>query len=159
MEEQRYLPADPAIVEIVAGWHQETWGHLTGRSHAERMREFDEQLESDRIPLTVVAFEAGRPVGSASLLLEDMDTHLDWTPWLASVFVLPEFRRRGIGERLCRRIVAEARRLGVPRLYLFTPDKGPYYAKMGWQTIAVEPYRGERVTTMHLELAGAEPRG
>jgi len=154
MEEQRYLPADPAIVETIAGWHQETWGHLTGRSHVERIREFDAQLESDRIPLTVVAFEGGRPVGSASLLVEDMDTHLDWTPWLASVFVLPDFRRRGIGERLCRRIVAEARRLGVARLYLFTPDKGPYYARMGWERIGEEGYRGEQVTTMRLELAG-----
>ncbi len=159
MEELRYLPADPALVEIIAGWHQETWGHLTGRSHAERIQEFDEQLASDRIPLTVVAFAAGRPVGSASLLVEDMDTHPDWTPWLASVFVLPEFRRRGIGERLCRRIVAEARRLGVPRLYLFTPDKAPFYEKMGWQALAEEPYRGESVTTMRLELARAGQRG
>jgi predicted N-acetyltransferase YhbS len=159
MEELRYLPADPALVELIAGWHQETWGHLTGRSHEERIREFDAQLESERIPLTVVAFEGGRAVGSASLLESDMDSHPDWAPWLASVFVLPEFRRRGIGERLCRRIVAEARRLRVPRLYLFTPDKAPFYRKLGWQTIGEEAYRGEDVTTMRIELSGPERGG
>jgi GNAT superfamily N-acetyltransferase len=147
-EEQRYLADDPVLVSTIANWHHETWAHLTGRTHEERIREFDEQLGSERIPLTVVAFVAGRPVGSASLLTQDMDTHPDWTPWLASVFVLPEFRRRGIGERLCRRIVAEARRLGVPRLYLFTPDQAPFYARMGWRTLCREPYRGEDVTIM-----------
>jgi predicted N-acetyltransferase YhbS len=152
MEALHYLPADPTIVETIAGWHQETWGHLTGRSQAERIREFDPQRESDRIPLTVVAFEGERPIGSASLLEQDMDTHPDWAPWLASVFVLPDFRRRGIGERLCLRIVAEARRLEVPRLYLFTPDKAAFYARQGWQTLAREPYRGEVVAIMQFDL-------
>lgn len=155
MEELRYLPDDAAIVETVAAWHQETWGHLTGRSQAERVREFDPQRGSDRIPLTVVAFVAGEPVGSASLLAEDMDTHPDYSPWLASVFVLPAWRRRGIGARLCRRIVAEARRLGVPRLYLYTPDRAAFYARMGWRELAREPYHGEAVTIMTLEPAAA----
>lgn len=152
-EELRYLARDPALVATVAGWHQATWGHLTGRSQAERIREFEPQLESRRIPLTVVAFVTGQPVGSASLLVRDMDTHPDWSPWLASVFVLPGFRRRGIGERLCRRIVDEARRLGVPRLYLFTADRAAFYARMGWQALASEPYRGEQVTVMRMDLA------
>ncbi len=158
MEELRYLPNDPTVVETLASWHQATWGHLTGRSQAERVREFDPQLESDRIPLTVVAFIAGAggeavPAGSASLLVDDMDTHPHLTPWLASVYVDPPHRRRGIGERLCRRIVHEAERLQVPRLYLFTPDKMDYYARMGWETLFREPYRGEDVTVMKLELA------
>jgi len=151
--ELRYLARDPALVATIAGWHHETWAHLTGRSHAERIREFDEQLESDRIPLTVVAFADGRPVGSASLLVEDMDTHPDWTPWLASVFVVPAFRRNGIGEQLCRRIVAEARRLSVPRLYLYTPDQAPFYARQGWRTLAQETYHSEAVTIMEIEPA------
>lgn len=152
MEELRYLPDDTVIVETVARWHHETWGHLTGRSVAERVREFEVQRGSDRIPLTVLAFRGEEPVGCASLLVEDMHTHSELTPWLASVFVLPEHRRQGIGERLCRRIVTEAGRLGVPRLYLFTEDRAPFYARMGWQALRRETYRGEEVTLMQLDL-------
>ena len=153
MEALRYLPDDDGIVRTIAGWHQATWGHLTGRSEAGRFHEFDEQRASERIPLTVVAFQGQRPVGSASLLVHDMDTHPDWTPWLASVYVVPEHRRRGLGERLCRRIVAEARRLGVARLYLFTHDQAPFYARMGWRTVAREDYQGAAVTVMEIEPA------
>ena len=150
MEDLRYLPDDDAVVNTIAAWHQEAWGHLTGRSQAVRFREFDDQRGSDRIPLTVVAFGSAEPLGSASLLMDDMDTHPEWNPWLASVYVSPAHRRRGVGERLCRRIVAEAARLQVPRLWLFTHDQAPLYARMGWRTVCEEAYRGEAVTVMDI---------
>ena len=152
LEDIRYLPRDAAVIETVARWHYAEWGRLTGRTVPMRIAELEPQAESRRIPLTVVAFLAGVPVGSASLLAEDMHTHSDLTPWLASVCVQSEYRRRGIGERLCRRIVAEARRLAVPRMYLFTVDQAPFYARMGWLTLGEETYRGETVTLMRLEL-------
>lgn len=156
MEELRYLPDDAAVVETIAGWHQDMWGHYTGRSIEERIREFDPQRGSDSIPLTVVAFHDGRPVGNASLLEADMGTHPELTPWLASVYVLASHRRQGVGERLCRRIVAEARRLAVPRLYLYTPDQARFYARMGWSELARETYRGETVTIMAIEPAATD---
>lgn len=151
MDEITYLIPDPALVRTIAGWHQEAWGHLTGRSIEERIGEFEEQLDSRRVPLTVVARANGDPVGSASLLAEDMDTHPDLTPWLASVFVLPTHRRQGIGERLCRRIVTEAARLGFEKLYLFTEDREDFYRNMGWETLAHENFRGEAVALMELK--------
>ena len=151
MPELRYLSDDPDLIRTLATWHHGAWGHLTGRSVEERIREFHPQRGSDRIPLTVVALEGTEPVGCASLLVDDMDTHPEYTPWLASVFVPPEHRRQGIGELVCRRIVSEAKRLDVDRLYLFTPDKAAFYARQGWQALAVEPYRGEDVTIMSID--------
>jgi predicted N-acetyltransferase YhbS len=87
-----------------------------------------------------------------SLLPEDMETHPDLTPWLGSLFVLPGQRRRGIGGRLCRRAMAEAGRLGVEMLYLFTEDRAPFYAEMGWEELARERYRELPVTLMRLAL-------
>ena len=150
-----YLPDDPRVVRTLATWHHGAWGHLTGRSVEIRAQELQRQVGSRQVPLTVVAWLGGVPVGAASLLAEDMHTHRDLTPWLASVFVDAAHRRRGIGERLCRRIVEEARRLGLPRLYLFTEDQAPFYARMGWLHMAEEAYRGERVTLMRMEVAGA----
>ena len=154
-EEITYLPRDPELVRTIAGWHQDTWGQLTGRGLETRIEEFREQLESREIPLTVVAFAEGRPAGTASLLIHDMDTHPDLSPWLGSVFVPPQFRRRGIGERLCRRVMAEAERLGVGTLYLFTEDRAPFYQRMGWEAFSVETYLGEEVTLMKLNPPGA----
>lgn len=149
-----YLPRDAELVRTIARWHQDTWGHLTGRGLEARIEEFQEQLESRNVPLTLVAFADGIPAGSASLLTHDMDTHPDLSPWLGSVFVLPQFRRRGIGERLCRRVMAESQRLGVDTLYLFTEDRAPFYQRMGWEKLSGETYMGEEVTLMNWRLPG-----
>ncbi len=147
-----YMPDDDKVVLTVARWHHETWGSITGRSVEIRAEEMNSHRESRSIPLTRVGWVDGTPVGTAALDAHDMSTHMVLTPWLASVYVEPEYRRRGIGEQLCRAVVEDAHRLGVETLYLFTPDKMDYYAAMGWRALFRESYRGEDVTVMELGL-------
>lgn len=152
MPEITYLPDDDAIVHTVARWHQDEWGHLSSRTVADRVAEFAEQRESRSVPLTLLAWADSAPVGTASLLVADMDSHPELTPWLGSVYVHPDHRRRGIASALCRRAEAEARRLGLPTLYLFTPDQAPLYARLGWEVVGEERYHGELETVMRLDL-------
>ncbi|MBK8006160.1 MAG: GNAT family N-acetyltransferase [Gemmatimonadetes bacterium] len=55
------------------------------------------------------------------------------SPWLASVFVRPDRRGKGLGQALARRVLLEAAALGHARVYLFTTDQAGWYARMGWQ--------------------------
>jgi GNAT superfamily N-acetyltransferase len=73
---------------------------------------------------------------------------MDLTPWMASVFVTPEARGRGIGSRLVTFAEEEALKRGVSVLYLFTPNKQRMYARLGWTPIEKVEYRGEHVTIM-----------
>ena len=75
--------------------------------------------------------------GSAMLAESDMETRRDLTPWMTDVFVKPEFRRRKIASILVRRVVEEARELGVGELYLFTTGamREGLYAGLGWTVI------------------------
>jgi len=57
------------------------------------------------------------------------------------VFVPSEYRRRGIGATLVGRVVQEARSLGVPRLYLYTPGSGELYLRLGWSVVERTFYR------------------
>ena len=77
-------------------------------------------MNTDRLPLTLVAVHTGELVGMVSLKFHDMDTRPDLDPWLGGLLVLPEWRNRGVGTTLMHRATAEARRLNVPRLYLWT---------------------------------------
>jgi len=55
-------------------------------------------LIRDRMPLTLVASSELCPVGTATLLAHDVGTE-QWpelSPWLAAVYVAPEYRHRGI---------------------------------------------------------------
>lgn len=152
MEAITYLPTDPTTIRTIAEWHQVEWGHLSDRNTQDRIAEFHEQRESRSIPLTLVAWHDERPVGTASLLVHDMDTHPELTPWLGSVYVVPEMRGRGFGTQLCRSAMQEAGRLGVGTLYLFTPDQEQLYARLGWEVVAKEQYRGELETLMRIRL-------
>jgi N-acetylglutamate synthase-like GNAT family acetyltransferase len=102
------------------------------------------------IPLAFIAREDGSIVGTASLVAHDMEGRLDLSPWLASVYVLPSYRKRGFGAALCRRVAQEARKLGFGRIYLITYDKEDFYKGLGWKEIQRREYRREKVIVMAL---------
>jgi N-acetylglutamate synthase-like GNAT family acetyltransferase len=93
-----------------------------------------------------------RLLGSASLVAADLPSREDLSPWLASVYVDPPFRNRGIGGALVKRVVQEAEALGYPTIYLFTPDRAAFYANLGWQTVEQADWNGLPVTVMEMKL-------
>lgn len=106
-----------------------------------------------QVPTTVIALSGNCLLGSASLIAHDMDTHPELSPWLASVYVAPEHRKRGIGRTLVQRIVAEAASLGLDSLYLFTPDKERFYTHLGWTVLERTMYRGYAQVVMVRHIA------
>ena len=84
----------------------------------------------------------------ARLVYEDMSSRPDLSPWLASVYVIPEYRNRGIGSQLVRTIEEISQKLCVSRLYLFTPDRIKFYVRLGWVVTEKTNYRNQRVVIM-----------
>jgi predicted N-acetyltransferase YhbS len=87
------------------------------------------------LPRTWVAVAGDEAVGCARLVAADHADRLDLTPWLASVYVTPAWRRRGIASGLVQTVQATARAAGYPALYLFTPDQARLYARLGFTRI------------------------
>jgi N-acetylglutamate synthase-like GNAT family acetyltransferase len=146
-----YLADRPEFLPVLAGWHHGEWGRLhpgdTVEKRAERMKT---HLGKEQVPTTFVALAGGQPVGSASLVDYDMEGREDLTPWLASVYIAPEYRRRGVGSALVERVVEEARILGIETLYLFTWDQEQLYARLGWSVLERTEYKGERIVIMSI---------
>ena len=91
--------------------------------------------------------------GSASLLREDLDGWEHLSPWVASVYVLPEHRRKGIGRLLVAHAVEEARLLGVQTVYLFTAGQEAYYARLGWSALERTQHGHREVVIMQRSTA------
>src|SRR5215470_423527 len=83
---------------------------------------FKERSGCRELPITFVASSGGELLGSAMLIHREMDTHPQFTPWLAGVFVALAHRRRGIGSALTEHAIREAAAHGYPTVYLFTPS-------------------------------------
>jgi len=133
-----YLADYPDFAPMLAEWHYQEWNRLHANdSVARRLESLRAASNRRRIPSVLVAVENGELRGSATLAEYDMETRRDLTPWMTDVFVAPEFRRRGIAAALVRRVMEEARSIGVLQLYLFTtgPWRERLYAGLGWSVI------------------------
>ena len=148
------LKSAPQHLRQLAQWHQAEWSYLNpGFSLDDRIEKMQAYLNDEFLPSTWVAQENDQPLGSAAIVRQDMDIHLDKSPWLASVFVSPESRKQGTGSALVRQVMDAARQQGVPRLWLYTPDKASFYKQLGWSVFSEEEYHGHRVTIMSVQLS------
>lgn len=143
----------PDLVEQVSAWGFAEWGHLNpGQTLEQRTVRVRGKMNVDRVPIAFVALdEEDRIAGTASLIFDDLEGD-PRNPWLASVFVPSEHRKKGIASALVRTVEDAARRLGYTRLYLFTSSAPTLYAGLGWRALELRDYRGEHIQVMDKSL-------
>jgi predicted N-acetyltransferase YhbS len=149
-----YLADHPHAIPEVAAIHVEFFGHFSDEMTIEkRSEQLRERSGKTSIPLTIVALDQGTAIGAASILEKDLDSRPDLTPWVASVAVRSDYHRQGVGTALMKRIEVEAAKLGIKKLYLFTPDMEAFYSTLDWVTVGREVFK-ERfdVTLMEKEI-------
>ncbi|MBD9362766.1 GNAT family N-acetyltransferase [Methylomonas fluvii] len=147
------LSQEPHQIPTLAQWHHAEWADLNpGQTLEQRIKKMQAYLSDKLIPSTFIYKHESQLAGSAAIIHNDMDTRPELTPWLASVYVAPEYRLQGIGAKLVRHVMRQTQAAGLAKLYLFTPDQADFYAKLGWTTMAQEVYRGHRVTLMSVTL-------
>ncbi len=135
------LSEQPQHACRLATLHVAEWRHLyLGWDEATVLAEFAVQHSDGCLPTTLIAVEDQVLVGSVSLILDDLPGWEHLNPWLASFYVLPEFRGRGSGELLLRAAEETLRAQGIATAYLFTETRAPYFAARGWRN-----YAGTRV--------------
>ena len=144
-----YLDEHTDAIPMLAQWHHDEWQPVTPElSVADRIAGFTARARRGSVPTAIVGLVDDQVVGMACLIDCDIPSHCHLTPWLATVLVSPQHRRRGVGSALCLRAVEEARVLGVPTLYLFTFDKQSLYARLQWLALEDAIYAGRPGTIM-----------
>ena len=149
-----YLSDHPEAAPLLARWHWEEWAAIVpGWTEAEALAELRTHTGRRQLPTTIVVHVGAELAGSASLLAEDLPDFPPVVPWLASVYVRPEWRGQGLGAALARRVLHEAAALGFPRAYLFTTGQAAWYARMGWQAERAIASGGEAGVIMATDTA------
>ena len=139
----------PDLAAQVAAWGFAEWGYLNpGQTLEQRTIRIQGKMNVDRVPIAFVALGGDDGiVGTASLIFDDLEGD-PRNPWLASVYVPPEQRKKGIASVLVRTVEEAARRLGYARLYLFTSTAPKLYADLGWRALEQRDYRGDHIQIM-----------
>ena len=152
LENHRY--AIPKLAEL----HHAEWRTVTpGLSVADRIAGFEARAKRGSIPTAFVAIDEDAVIGMACLVECDIESHCHLTPWLATVLVVPGYRRRGVGSALADRAADEATRLGVGNLFLFTFDRQSLYSRLGWIPLESATYAGRPGTVMTRRLLLHQP--
>lgn len=144
-----YLADHLHFAPMLARWHYDEWRELLPQwSYAEALADLQSHTRRGCIPTTFVAVEGGQLVGSVSLLTTDIENWQHLSPWLASLFVIPAQRGKGVGSKLVARVIAEAKRLQAAKLYLFTAEQEDFYRKLNWSVHERVDFHGHAVTVM-----------
>lgn len=143
-------------MSLLAKWIYDEWSYLYPEMTLQDVVSFLRQrVNKEKIPLTLVAFDAGEPVGTVSLKMFDMETRSDLSHWLTSLYVAKPWRRRRIGSRLVETAEQKAVELEIGKLFLFTTDvalPGSFYPKLGWIVKEKTMYHSYPVIIMEKDL-------
>jgi GNAT superfamily N-acetyltransferase len=132
-----YLIDYPRYIPQLGQWLFEEWDAILGEKTPEaRIKKLNAHMNRDQLPIAWVAHANGQLLGTAALRVHDLEGREDLTPWLAGVFVAPQFRRCGVGAALCATVEEAAHSQGIKTLYLFTLDKQQWYSRQGWEVLA-----------------------
>ncbi len=142
-------------IATLAAWHHAEWGHLYQHWSQDVARsELEDHASRRGVPTTLVLLDGDQLLGSVSVVLEDApELSGEGSPWLASLYVVPQARGRGLGSRLVAAAVELAATQGVPHLFLFTPDRAGFYERLGWRRLARTALKGTPVDLMQIEPA------
>lgn len=117
----------------ISSWFYSEWRELYGsQTQGDVERRIGGWLQRDAIPTALVAVIDDQVVGTVALKEKELE-QFPGAPWLAGLFVVPQYRNCGIGARLLRAAEDKARTLGLRKLYLYTPNSRRYYDTLGWR--------------------------
>ncbi|MES2626465.1 MAG: GNAT family N-acetyltransferase [Pseudomonadota bacterium] len=149
-----FLANQPQHLPRLAQWYFAEWGELTQAASVQVVEtRLQEYLNTDRIPLIMIAENAGELMGAVQLKYREMPIYPEKEHWLGGVFVAEQFRHRRVAETLIRKVLALARQMGVDELHLQTiRQDGGLYSRLGWQAVDRINYRGLDVLVMVKKL-------
>lgn len=143
-----------AVPELVQIWYEglgKIWMPDVPLNQVEER--FRAHANSDKMPITFVAWDEDKAVGMCSLREND-GIRPDLMPWLGSLGVSQEYQGQGLGRHLIEVTKNQAKLMGYEVLHLFAFDKTipDYYQSLGWNQIGEDNYGGHPVTVMDITL-------
>ncbi|MCP4109024.1 MAG: GNAT family N-acetyltransferase [Desulfobacteraceae bacterium] len=142
----------PEVIPVLAQWFEHAFGNEDVTKESEKNWLEQSILTNDRLPVTLVAYADGTPVGTARIFTDEMDDRPQYNPWFGYWFVLPSHRKQGVGTALDQARLEAAKRENIKRIYLCTYTQKEYRLKRGWHLIEERIYYGNNASVFYKDL-------
>lgn len=125
--------------------------------HGRQYRRWVRPLLVHREVVAVVAERGDQPVASGCVWFQPSQPRIlmpkTRTPYIMSMYTHPDHRGRGLATRIVRRLLAEARRRGYPRVTLHASDMGRgVYARLGFESTSEMRFWLDRTIERRMRL-------
>ena len=120
------------LIDLVATMiYNEFWVDVVnGMTVNDLVVHLETATERQQIPLSLIARVHGQLAGTVNLIENDDENRAHLRPWLAAMVVRADLRGQGIGTALVKELLADARLMNIPTVYLGTDGLG-FYERLG----------------------------
>ena len=124
--------------DAAAQWFHDMWG-VPKEAYLECM---DAYLAAETEYGWYVCLDGEKIVGGLGVIDNDFHDRKDLAPNVCAVYVIEEYRCRGIAGRLLDMVVEDQRAHGISPVYLLTDHVG-FYERYGWEFFCEAQGEGE----------------
>jgi GNAT superfamily N-acetyltransferase len=143
----------PDAVDPLAAAYEREWPEWYGPGNGHSARaDLLQRMNSDRLPMALLALDAGEPRGTLAVADGAIRTDLRFSPAVIGLWVCPQHRRRGIATQLLHAASREVRLLGHSSLYAATASVAPLFADRGWTPVAADDWDGQAIRIFRRDL-------
>jgi GNAT superfamily N-acetyltransferase len=146
------MPANSKFAQIGAQWAFDNWKETDPNDDIGwYLNVYSESaVDSSSLPISLAAVASNDELaGVACVVLDDaLPDANEPGPWVAAVFVNPEYRGRSVGKQLVTEAVSRARDLGHSDVYLYTRDVAHWYETFGWERVRETHIHQKSITVM-----------
>ena len=152
-----------SCIEQIALWHHHEWLRGTGKAIDpstfgsqldQRVELLKQHVNGETIPSTFIVEKVdsdisefdGDIVGTVSLVNYDLNDQRSASKWITNLFVVPDYRGKGIGSELLQFAEEFAAGSNVDALNLYTHDQQEFYKKRAWQVLGDARLHNSMVT-------------
>ena len=140
---------DECDLDLMTRWMYSWWGEKEGYSYEAVRCCLSHSLKEKGLPQTYGLYVGGRLIGMYQFTYSDLFPRPDIYPWLANVYLEPEFRGKGFGRMLLASVERSAAAAGLAELYLFTVHSG-LYEQFGWKFVEeIDTYLEPRIQRLY----------
>ena len=146
------MPANSEFAHTGAQWAFDDWKETDPNDDIQWYLDVYSESAVDPLSLPISLAAIGgndELVGVACVVRDDeLPDAREPGPWVAAVFVNPEFRGMEIGKQLVTEAVRRARELGHSDVYLYTRDVAHWYETFGWERVRETHIHHNAITVM-----------
>jgi len=126
----------PEFFDTVADRIWRAWWQPHGVPLAYISGRLQEARTAAPMPRAFVAHAGPTFAGTASVIASDLDERPQYSPWVAAVWIEPQFRSQRLGRRLIAHAADHAFSVGVSRVFLTArPARRSLYEDLGWDVV------------------------